>query len=190
MSEKKTIITISGSIGSGKTSAANSVAEQLGYSRFSTGGYMRKMAEARGMSLLQLLAQAQTDPAINHEIDAELVRQGEGEQLVIDSRLAFHFLPQSYKVYITLPLEVAVDRIMEDKKNNPLRSVEHEATREEVMQAIKDRATLEQGQYQDLYGVTLGNTSDFDLVLSSEYLNKEEIVQAIIAGYMKWNNEG
>lgn len=186
---KPTIITISGAIGSGKTSAANRVAEVLGYTRFSTGGYMRAMAAERGVSLLALLKQAETDPSINDEIDGELVAQGNKERLVIDSRLAFHFLPHTFKVYLTLPSEIAADRILADKRSNALRDVEHEETRDEILRAVRARAESERKQYYASYGVLLGEDNDFDLVLSTAEHDLESVVQHIVRAYQLWQNE-
>ncbi len=188
MAQNKTIITISGSIGSGKTSTANRVAELLGYQRFSTGGFMRKMAEDRGMSLIELSKIAEHDPTIDAAIDAELMRQNDNHSLVIDSRLGFHFLPDTFKVYIHLPLAIAVERIMEDKKNNPLRSVEHEVSRDEVVHAVERRTTSERKRYRDLYGVTVDDADNFDLVISSEHMNLEEVAHAIVNAYQLWKD--
>lgn len=186
--EQITIITISGSIGSGKTSTANRVAELLGYQRFSAGAVMRQMAADRGISLSELTAQALEDPAIDAAIDDALRAAGATEKLVIDSRLGFHFIPHSFKVYITLPLAIAVDRILLDKQNNPLRLVEHEVSREEVYDAVLFRADSERTRYQELYGVTVDNPDQFDMYISSESLSLEEVAQSIVEQYRLWND--
>src|SRR5690606_24888275 len=150
------------------------------------GGFMRRMAQNRGMSLIELSKIAEHDPSIDAAIDAELMRQKDNHSLVIDSRLGFHFLPDTFKVYIHLPLAIAVDRIMEDKKNNPLRSVEHEVSRDEVAFAVERRTNSERKRYQDLYGVTVDDKDNFDLVISSEHLNLEQVAQAIVDAYVLW----
>ncbi len=66
---KKQIITIAGSLGSGKSSTANRVAEILRYTRSSTGDFMRAIANERGISLEELSKQAETDPSIDQKLD-------------------------------------------------------------------------------------------------------------------------
>lgn len=187
MAQKKTIITISGSIGSGKTSAANRVAELLGYQRFSAGNVMRKMAADRGVTLGELTAEAVHNPAIDTEIDNALRAAGEGAKLVIDSRLGFHFIPDSFKVHIHLPQSVAVERIWQDTQSNPDRAVEHTQSRTDLAEAIAFRTNAERRRYEELYGVTVDNPDQFDLCISSEILNLKQVSQAIVDAYRAWS---
>ena len=48
---KKEIITIGGSLGSGKSSTTKGLEKILGYTRCSTGDFMRKIAEENNMPL-------------------------------------------------------------------------------------------------------------------------------------------
>ncbi len=57
--EKKEIITICGSLGSGKSSTAKLVAQKLKYQHFSSGDFMRKIALERGITLNELNVQAE-----------------------------------------------------------------------------------------------------------------------------------
>ncbi|PIN81309.1 cytidylate kinase, partial [Candidatus Woesearchaeota archaeon CG10_big_fil_rev_8_21_14_0_10_32_9] len=62
-------ITISGNLGSGKSTVAKMLAKDLGYSHYSTGDFMRKMAEERGITLLELGKIAENDSSIDYELD-------------------------------------------------------------------------------------------------------------------------
>src|SRR3989344_7634663 len=100
---KKHIVTIAGSLGSGKSSTAKGVAKVLGFEHFSSGDLYRKMAVDRGISIeeINFLAEKQTE--IDHEVDNLLVKLGqEKENLVIDSHTAFHWIPDSFKVFLDL----------------------------------------------------------------------------------------
>src|SRR3990167_1892949 len=92
---KKEIITINGFPGSGKSSTANLVAEKLGFKRFSSGDFMRKIALDMNISLNELSTRAETNTEIDKRIDEEVKKAGEIEKSVIDSRLAFHWVPES-----------------------------------------------------------------------------------------------
>ena len=104
---KKEIIAITGTLGSGKSSTANLVAEKLGFQRFSSGDFMRKVALNRKISLNEFGRIAEIDESIDKSIDEEVRKVGEMEKIVIDSRLAFHWIPASFKVYLDLPPEIA-----------------------------------------------------------------------------------
>ncbi len=186
MAQKKTIITISGSIGSGKSSTANRIAELLNYQRFSAGNVMRAMATEKNISLGELTKQALTDPSIDAAIDDALRAAGAKEKLVIDSRLGFHFIPDSFKVYIALPRAIAVDRIWDDMQHNPHRAVEQVASKDVLDHMVALRADSERIRYQQLYGVTVDDPTHFDLWVSSQTDSIEDIAQSIINAYMVW----
>src|SRR6266478_4855285 len=96
---KKHIITIAGLPCTGKSSTAKRIAEVLGYEYFSSGGLFRKMAAELGLSIEEMNFAAEKQKDIDREVDGLLVKIGkEKDNLVIDSRMAFHFIPDSFKV--------------------------------------------------------------------------------------------
>ncbi|MEZ4200247.1 MAG: AAA family ATPase [Candidatus Paceibacterota bacterium] len=58
---RPTIITLSGKPGSGKSSTADKVAELLGYTRYSSGNLVRKVAKKHGLSLAEFNKKAAMD---------------------------------------------------------------------------------------------------------------------------------
>src|SRR3989344_3109570 len=99
---QKHVITLTGLPGAGKSSTADRVAELLGYRRFSSGDFMRAIAKRHDMSLDDMVKEAQGDQTYDQEVD-EMVRQtGAKDDIVIDSRLAFHWIPSSFKVFLRL----------------------------------------------------------------------------------------
>ncbi len=86
--DKKHIITIAGSLGSGKSSTAKRVAEILGYKHFSTGDFFRSIASERGISTVELNKAAETDLTVDKEVDNRSIKIVETESnVVLDSRL-------------------------------------------------------------------------------------------------------
>lgn len=184
---KKEIITITGTLGSGKSSTADKVAERLGYKRFSAGDLTRKVALEMHMSLDELSAKQKTDPSVDKRVDDELRKAGELEKSVIDARMAFHFIPNSFKVYLELPPETAKDRILQNIKENPLRKQsESSESEEEIYEKIVKRLESEKKRYKDLYGVDHTDKSNFDLVIDTNKNNLEEVVNIILTEYQKW----
>ena len=126
---KKEIITITGTLGSGKSSTADRVAAKLGFKRFSSGDFMRKLAVEMGISLNDLSIKAQTDPDIDIKIDEEVKKAGDDEKIVIDSRLAFHWIPESFKVYPETKRELLLPGRDTGKNRRPPRKREKKIQR-------------------------------------------------------------
>lgn len=188
---KKKIITISGLPGSGKSSAAKTVAGVLNYKHFSSGDFMRNIALKRGISLNDLSKIAEKDGGkIDEEIDAEIRKTAEAENLVIDSRLAFHWIPESYKVFLDLPLEISKNRVWESLKNNPLRQQSEKASSpEEVLVKIKERLSSEHKRYHELYNINFSDKTNYDLVVDTDKNSIEETARIILDGYKEWLEE-
>ncbi len=111
------IITISGMIGSGKSTVADELARIFKYKRYSSGDFMRQLAQKKNMSLIELSRIAEKDPEIDREIDKRQIELGQKEDnFVIDGRLAWHFIPKSVKIYLDVSNEEAAKRIYKDKR--------------------------------------------------------------------------
>jgi len=177
---------MSGAIGSGKTTTANRVAELLGYERFSAGNVMRQIARDKGISAVELAKEGVSNPEIDKQIDDALKAQGSKSNIVIDSRLGFHFIPHSFRVFLDLPQEVAATRIIEDKKVNSSRDVEQEIGYDNVLAAIRSRTASDLTRYKEYYDVEMNDHNNYDLVLSSEHLSIGEVAQTIVCAYERW----
>ncbi|MFA6519998.1 MAG: AAA family ATPase [Candidatus Paceibacterota bacterium] len=185
---KKEIITITGTLGSGKSSTADLVAQKLGFARFSSGDFMRKLAIEMGISLNELSLKAQEDDSIDVKIDDEVKKAGDQNKIVIDSRLAFHWIPESFKVYLDLPPEIAKERILNNLKENALRKQsEDSSSPEEIHAKIDARLASERKRYKDLYGIeNHTDKSNFDLVIDTNKNNLEQVVELVVSEYRKW----
>ena len=120
--EKKHIITISGKPGSGKSSTADKVAELLNYTRYSSGDMVRNMLAREHLTLAEYNKQATDDHALDERIDMFLRNLRTKNDVVIDSRLGFYWIPESFKVYLDLDMQVATVRIFKDAMSNNMRT--------------------------------------------------------------------
>jgi len=185
--KKKEIIAITGTLGSGKSSTADLVAEKLSFRRFSSGDFMRKLALGMGISLEELQRQAETDDSIDLKIDEEIRKMGKDEKIVIDSRLVFHWIPESFKVYLDLPPKIAKGRILNNLKDNKLRrESENSSTPEEIYGKIIRRLESEKKRYKELYGLDHTDKKSFDLVIDTNKNNLNQVVDIIVEEYKKW----
>ena len=184
---KKHIITIAGRPGSGKSTASKAIAEQLGYEHFSSGDLFRAIGKERGIDVTQTNRAAESDVEIDHLVDERLVEIGKTlDQVAIDSRLAWHWIPQSFKVYLDLELGVAARRILANM--DPVRK-EHEHVPDDPEQyadALRHRLDLERTRYQAKYGVDISDHTNFDLVVDTDTNKPEQVADLILREYQKW----
>jgi cytidylate kinase len=187
---KKEIITIAGANGGGKSSTAKKIAEELNYKHFSSGDFMRQIAKEHNITLEELAKIAEKEDWVDKEIDDYVKKAGLGEKVVIDSRLAFHFIPNSFKVYLDLNPKVAAKRMLNDMKDNPARHLENKVEAgsvEEMVEKSARRLASERKRYYDLYHIKNHVDHDnFNLVVDTEKNNLEQVVGIILAEYKKW----
>lgn len=190
--DKKHIITIAGKLGSGKSSTAKLVAKELSYKHYSTGDFMRSIANDRGISLADLSVIAETDDSIDKALDDHNLEIGKMEDIVLDSRLGFHFIPESFKVFLELDAETASERILEDRKVNPNRHTEATGTfdtKESIIEKINTRLQSERKRYKELYGIEdQTDHNNFDLIIDTSKTPLEEVSKKIIEEYNNWLN--
>ncbi len=188
--QKKEIITLTGFPGSGKSSTADEVAKKLGYKRFSSGDFMRQIALDRGISLNELSIKAEKDKEVDISIDDAVKKAGEMKEIVIDSRLAFHWIPESFKVYLDLSPEIAKKRIENNLKTNKLRQEsEGQMSANEVSKKIIERFESEKKRYWNLYKIDHADKNNFDLVINTNKNNLKQVVDIVVREYKKWKRE-
>lgn len=186
---KRQIITITGKPGSGKSSTADLVAGKLSFKRFSSGDFMRNIALEMGISLNELSKKAEVDNGeVDKKIDDAVKAAGNQEKIVIDSRLAFHWIPESFRVYLDLPMEISKERILKNLEHNKLRQESESAeSAEDVYEKITKRLESERKRYKELYGIEDHTAhSNFDLVIDTNKNNLEEVARIVVEEYKKW----
>jgi|SRR3989338_1158835 len=187
---KREIITIAGKPGSGKSSTSDMVAKRLGFQRFSSGDFFRKIGLDLGISLNEVSKRAETDSLIDKKTDEEIKKMGNENKIVIDSRLAFHWIPEAFKVYLDLPPEIAKDRILNNLKENKLRQEsENSLSAEEIYQKIISRLESEKKRYWELYKIDHTDKGNYDLVIDTNKNDLNQVVEIIVAEYKKWKEK-
>ena len=173
------IVTISGKPGSGKTTVAKALALRLDLAHRSAGEFMRDMATDRGLSVLELSAIAEADDgAIDHEIDRKSQQLGhELDDFVMDSRLAWHFIPGSVKVFLDVSLDIAAARIYGQGRGSEVENTDLLAT----VTAVDRRLASETARYLQYYGIDWLDTRHYDLTVDTSGLDVDAVVDRIEA---------
>ncbi len=174
------IITISGDIGSGKSTTGKALCKKLGYRYLSTGAIQRQLAEEMGMTTLELNQLTESRRDIDEKIDNHTRALNDvDEDYVVDSRLAWHFIPFSYKVFLKCDEAIAAERISRDldrKSDESNRNVKN------LLAKIQARRRSEVSRFQEIYNVDLEDLSNYDQVIDSSYFYPDEIVDLIVDG--------
>lgn len=174
-----TKITITGDLGSGKSAVSKILCEKTGFEYVSTGRIQRQLAQELGLDTLEMNRRADTDPTIDQRIDGIFVDLGKGDQgCVVDSRMAWFFLPDSFKVYLQADVAVAADRILNDSQR---KSEEYES-KEEAIRKILARKKSENDRFMAKYGADCTNLHNFDLVVDTTNRRPEHVAALILKG--------
>ncbi len=172
-----TKITLTGDLGSGKSAVSKILCAQTGFEYVSTGRIQRQLAQEMGLDTLEMNRRADTDPTIDERIDGIFVALGQDlEGYVVDSRMAWFFLPASFKVYLQTDVEVAADRIL----NDPNRNSEQYTGKAEAIEKILARKQSENARFLAKYGADCANLHNFDLVIDTTRRSPEQVAALIL----------
>jgi len=184
---KKQIITIAGRPGSGKSSTGKAVAAKLGYKHFSSGDLFRALGKERGVDVLQANLSAEDNYELDHLVDGKLQEIGASEDcVVVDSRTAWHWMPNSFKVFLDLDLVVAAERILSNMDDARLASEHIERDPEAYALLLKNRLESENRRYKTLYDIDPYAHSNYDLVVDTGANNLEQVIDLILKAYQNW----
>lgn len=186
--EKKHIITISGKPGSGKSSTADRVAELLGYTRHSSGDMVRTILQREGKTLQEYNAQAIDDHSLDAKVDEYLRNLRNKKDIVVDSRLGFYWIPESFKVYLDLDIQVATVRIYKDAVSNNMRMKSGEIVNslDLVSKQVRERMEGERRRFRELYNVDPYNQAHFDLVIDTSRHSPQTVALTVFDVYRRW----
>lgn len=178
------IITVTGKPCSGKGTVSKLFCKKYNFKYVCTGDIFREYAKKFGYSsVLEFQQKADNVKQVDMLVDSYIENLGKtsiNENILIDSRLAWHFIPNSFKVYIDVSWEEAGKRLHDAKREN-----EKTETPEHASKILQERWKVENDRYLELYNTNNLNLFNYDLVISSENKTPDKICEIIHSEYLK-----
>ncbi len=172
-------ITISGRLGSGKSTVCRILSGEYGYEIYSTGTIHRRIAAEKGISALEMNHLMATDLSFDHMIDdavTRISREQKDRTLIFDSRMAWHFACDSFKVFMHIDPAIAARRVMGDDRGE----VEKYTDADDARRQLLERAMAENTRYKRIYGADNLDYRNFDLVIDSATISPDEVARHIL----------
>ena len=176
------LISITGKLGSGKSTICNLLKDRYGFEIYSTGAFQREVAREMGITTLELNKRLREDPSLDYVIDdavKKLSIERAQDKLIFDSRMAWHFAAKSFKIFLTIDPREAARRVMLNQRG----SEEFYADENEACEKLIERSQVEQARFMQIYGVDYYDFNNFDLIVDTTARTPEEILGIIMAAY-------
>lgn len=180
-------IAFSGKLGSGKSTVCAILRDKYGYEIYSTGTIQRKVAEEMGITTLELNKRMSENPELDHIIDDAVVkisRERSGDKLIYDSRMAWHFAENTFKVYMYVDPTVAAKRVMLADRGD----VEKYKSVDEAREMLLARSFEENKRFKEIYGVDNFDYNNYDLIIDSTSATPEQIAELIVEEAQKYES--
>lgn len=163
-------IAVSGRSGCGNTTISKMIADKLDL-RFINFTF-RALAQERGLDLKKVLELAAEDDSWDIEVDTRQVTIAREEGgCVLGSRLAIWMLKEAdLKVYLNASPMVRAERIIKREGGNL----------EEVAAFTSERDKQDHSRYMRIYHIDTDDYSFADLIVETDNLTPEQIVEMII----------
>ena len=182
--DKKNIISLAGDLASGKGTVSKILSEKLNYGIYRNGEYFRKLAKEMGMDVTSFNKYVENHTEIDRQIEKSAADYAkEHDNFIIDARLGWYAVPESFKVYLRVDIDEAARRAFYDESR---KSTENHATIEEQKEDMILRFKLENERYYKIYNVRKDDMNNYDLVIDTTNKKPEEVAEEIIVKYNEW----
>ena len=177
-------ITISGPIGSGKTTVCNLLAKRISYRCVVSGNIFREMAREHKMSLAEFGALCEKDMRYDRLLDERMVEIAQDNpDIILEGRLVAYMLKKNsipaLKFFLTADLETRAKRVVE-REGKDL---------EIALLEMEEREESEAVRYRSYYGINIRSDDVYDVVIDTADKTPEQIVDIMVEKVEEWKNQ-
>ena len=184
---KNFIITISGTPGSGKSTIAQGLREELKAKRIYVGGIRRKIAEEKNMTLAELNQYAMSHPETDVDVDKvasqEARRLAKNHPVIVEGRTQYHFLPESIKIFVMVDIKIGAKRIWQSiqNENQQQRNEAKVNNYKELEQKVIERGENDFKRYKKYYNIDYTDQKQYDFVIDTGNIRAKQATQKVLA---------
>ncbi len=179
------LMSITGRLGSGKSTVCNILKEKYGFEIYSTGAVQREYARGLGISTLELNQRMEEHPNLDAEIDNMVTKislDRAEEKLIFDSRMAWHFAKNTFKIFLTIEPKEAACRVMKNQRGDE----EKYSCVDEACDKLVERSKIERARFKEIYGVDYYDYNNFNIVIDTTSKTPDEVVALIVENHTRY----
>lgn len=175
-------ISLAGDQGGGKSTVAGLLIKETGAVFYSAGQFSRDCAKEMGMDIADFSLYTEAHPEIDYKIDAGLMKLNDRtEDMIIDSRMAWHFVKDNFRVYLFCDSMECARRIQRAN-----RETEHFDSVEAAAEKVRQRKASESRRYMGLYNVDIKDPRNYDLLVDTTKASPEQVCEKILSSLPLW----
>lgn len=182
------IITISGKPCCGKSTMAEIFCKKYGFERIYAGAIFKEEAKKMGLSAMEL-ASNEKCIEIDYRVDDYLKNIYDtrlNDNLLIESRTSFSFMPKAFNVFIDVDDDVMAMRLF----NSDRTGKEKVESIEEAKKNVMTRYTADCKRYKKIYNIKCDNMNNYTFVINNSNLTPEQTADMVYEEYLKFIEKG
>lgn len=158
------------------------LAKKLKYRYYSIGQIRREMAIERGMTLQEFNILGEKKAFTDRDIDQWQAKLGRThDNLVVEGRTSFYFIPHSVKLYFKTNLNEAARRIFHDKAHVRLFEASKKYTNpRQLAHGLRHRMASDNRRYKKYYNLDIFDLKHYDLFIDTSKKEPKAILSQII----------
>jgi cytidylate kinase len=164
------LIVIGGLHGTGKSTCAKMLANELKLRYVSAGEIFRTMAKERGMNIEQFSRYAEKHHEIDKEVDSRVLEESKKGNAVIEGQISAGLIKNpDIKVFLVAPERTRIERLSHrDGRAN-----------EESSRETKTREASEKKRYMKVYGINASDYSMYNLIIDTSKWSAQAVTKIV-----------
>lgn len=178
------IITITGKPCTGKSTMAEIFIKKYGFDRIYAGAIFKKYARELGIDITDLCKSEQIyviDRRVDKELE-EIYHTRLNDNLLIESRTSWSFMPNAFNVFIDIPDSVMAERLF--NSDRPVNERGNDLN--EALTKVTERYKADVARYKLLYNIDCDNLDNYTYVIDNSNLTPEQTADKIYEEYLKF----